>query len=229
MEGRDRREADDGSRRERVAGAARDAAPVGVAVFFVGMSFGVTARPAIGAAASIAMSVIVFAGSAQFASIAVLRAGGSPGAAILAGVLLNLRFLAMGIAIGPWLRGGRVRRALQGQAIVDASFGMASRGDGSFDRHALIGGTLAQYPGWVLGTVAGVVAGGAVGDPDRLGLDALFPAFFVVLLVEELRSGSAMVAALLGAAIAAALVPVAPAGIPILAASAAALVGLVRR
>jgi 4-azaleucine resistance transporter AzlC len=215
--------------RARVTSATRTAAPIGVAVFFVAMSFGVTARPVIGAAATIVMSVIVFAGSAQFASVAVLSAGGAPGAAILAGILLNLRFLAMGIAIGPWLRGGRVRRALQGQAIVDASFGLASRGDGSFDRHALIGGTLAQYPAWVLGTVAGVVAGDLVGDPERLGLDALFPAFFLVLLVDELRDGSAAVAAVLGAAIAAALVPVAPAGIPILAASAAALTGLVRR
>jgi predicted branched-subunit amino acid permease len=218
-----------GERRERVTAAARTAAPLGVAVFFVAMSFGVAARPVIGSAAAIVMSVVVFAGSAQFASVAVLGAGGSPGAAILAGALLNLRFLAMGIAIGPWLRGGRARRALQGQTIVDASFGLASRGDGSFDRHALIGGTIPQYPAWVLGTVAGVLAGDLVGDPEKLGFDALFPAFFLVLLVEELRTGSAVIAAVLGACIAAALVPVAPAGIPILAASAAALIGLVRR
>jgi 4-azaleucine resistance transporter AzlC len=221
MEGEDRKTA--------VRRGVRAGAPIGVAVFFVAMSFGVTARPVIGATATIVMSVIVFAGSAQFASLAVLAAGGRAGAAILAGILLNLRFLAMGIAIGPSLRGGRVRRALQGQAIVDASFGLASRGDGSFDRHALIGGTLAQYPAWVLGTVAGVLAGDLVKDPEAFGLDALFPAFFLVLLVDELRNGSAVVAALLGASIAAALVPLTPAGIPIVAASAAALIGLVRR
>ncbi|HKP90759.1 MAG TPA: AzlC family ABC transporter permease [Thermoleophilaceae bacterium] len=216
-------------RRARVGAAARRTAPLGVAVFFVAMSFGVTARPVIGAEEAIVMSVIVFAGSAQFAAVSVLAGGGGPGAAILSGVLLNLRFLAMGIAIGPWLRGGRVRRALQGQAIVDASFGLASMGDGRFDRHALIGGTLAQYPAWVLGTVAGVLAGDLVDDPEALGLDALFPAFFLVLLVDELRDGSAVVAAVLGAAIAAALVPLTPAGIPIVAASAAALTGLLRR
>jgi predicted branched-subunit amino acid permease len=67
-----------------------------------------------------------------------------------------------------------------------------------------------------------------VSDPRALGLDAIFPAFFLVLLAEELRSGSAVVAALLGAALALALVPVAPPGIPVLAASLAALIGLRR-
>jgi branched chain amino acid efflux pump len=212
----------------RVLPGARAALPVGVAVFFVGMSFGVTARPVIGAVAAVAMSAIVFAGSAQFAAIAVLADGGSPAAALLAGILLNTRFLAMGLAVAPSLSGGRLRRALQGQAIVDASFAIASRGGGSFDRHALIGGTLAQYPAWVLGTLAGVLAGDLVDDPRALGLDAIFPAFFLVLLAEELRSGSAMVAAVLGAGVALALVPFAPPGIPVLAASLAALIGLRR-
>jgi 4-azaleucine resistance transporter AzlC len=213
----------------RLRAGIRAAAPIGVAVFFVGMSFGVTARPVIGALAAVAMSVIVFAGSAQFAAIAVLADGGSPVAALLAGILLNTRFLAMGLAIAPSLSGGRLQRALQGQTVVDASFALASRGEGRFDRHALFGGTVVQYPAWVLGTVAGVVAGDLVHDPAALGLDALFPAFFLVLLVDELRSGSARLAALLGAALALALVPFVPAGIPVLAASAAALIGLRRR
>jgi 4-azaleucine resistance transporter AzlC len=206
----------------------RAAAPVSLAVFFVGMSFGVTARPVIGAAAAVAMSAVVFAGSAQFAATAVLADGGTPAAALLAGILLNARFLAMGVAVAPSLSGGRLRRVLQGQAVVDASFAIASRGGGRFDRHALIGGTVAQYPAWVLGTLAGVLAGDLVHDPQALGLDAIFPAFFLVLLAEELRSGSAVVAAMLGAAVALALVPFAPPGIPVLAASLAALIGLRR-
>jgi branched chain amino acid efflux pump len=211
-----------------IRGGVRAAAPVAVAVFFVGVSFGVTARPVIGAVAAVAMSALAFAGSAQFAATAVLADGGSPAAALLAGILLNLRFLAMGVAVAPSLEGGRLRRALQGQAIVDASFALASRGDGRFDRGTLIGGTVAQYPAWVLGTLLGVLAGDLVSDPSDLGLDALFPAFFLVLLAEELRSGSALVAALLGAAIALALVPFAPAGVPVLAASAAALIAVRR-
>jgi predicted branched-subunit amino acid permease len=92
----------------------------------------------------------------------------------------------------------------------------------------MIGATLPSYPAWVGGTAIGVLAGDAIGDPDRLGLDAIFPAFFLALLVGgELRSGRrAITAALPGASIALALTPMTPAGVPVIAASAAALLGL---
>ena len=212
--------------RGQVLSAARAAAPIAVTVFFVGASFGVVARPVMGDVAPIVMSMIVFAGSAQFGATAVLADGGGPAAAMLAGVLLNARFLPMGIAVGPWLGGGPLRRALQGQAVVDASWALARRPDGRFDRHALIGATVAQYPAWVLGTVVGVVAGDAIGDPRQFGLDAVFPAFFLALLVDELRGARALGAALAGAVVALALIPVAPPGVPVLVACLGALLGL---
>jgi predicted branched-subunit amino acid permease len=86
----------------------------------------------------------------------------------------------------------------------------------------MLGVTVPQYPGWVLGTVAGVLAGSALGNPRALGLDALFPAFFVALLFEEVRGRRKLAAAGGGAGIAIALTPFAPAGLPILAAAAAA-------
>ncbi len=147
--------------------------------------------------------------------------------AIVAAVLLNARFLPMGIAIAPFLKGGPLRRALEGQAVVDASWALANRGGGRFDREFLIGATFPQYAAWVGGTVIGVLAGDSVGDPERLGLDVIFPAFFLALLVGELHGGRRVAAvALLGAALALALVPVAPAGVPVIAACAAALLGL---
>ena len=174
------------------------------------------------------MSITVFAGSAQFAALAVLSAGGGALPAIVAGILLNLRFVPMGIAIAPWLRHRAWLRALRGQALVDASWAMASRGDGHFDVDFLLGATAVQYPAWVLGTVAGVLAGGVITNPDALGFDAIFPAFFLGLLVVELRRSNAAGVALLGAAIALSLTPLAPPGVPIIAAAAAALLGLRR-
>ena len=199
--------------------------PFGAAAVLLGLSFGVVARPVMGPEAAIVMSAFVFAGAAQFGSTAVLAAGGGAAAAIIAGVLLNARFLAMGVAYAPSLSGGRLRRAAEGQAVVDASWALANRGGGRFDRNLLLGATIAQYPAWQLGTVLGVLFGNAIGDPRDLGLNAIFPAFFLALLVDEARTPRARAVAAGGAAIALALVPVAPPGLPIIAACVAAAVG----
>jgi predicted branched-subunit amino acid permease len=204
----------------------RAGVPFGIAALLVGVSFGVVAEPVMGASAAIAMSVFVFAGAAQFGSTAVLASGGAAVTAILAGIMLNARFLPMGVAVARFLDGGPLARALQGQAIVDASWAAAHLGEGRFDRKVLIGATIPQYPGWVLGTVIGALGANRLGDPKALGLDAVFPAFFLGLLLEEaLASRTARLVAITGAAIALALTPLLPAGLPILIASAAALLG----
>jgi predicted branched-subunit amino acid permease len=204
-------------------------APYAVASFLLAISFGVLAEPVMGSVAPIVMSALLFAGSAQFAATAVLAAGGGAPAAIAAGILLNLRYAPMGIALAPSLRGGPVRRATIGQAMIDFSWAAASRGGGRFDPAFMVGATAPAYPAWVGGTAIGVFAGDLIGDPAALGLDALFPAFFLCLLVEgELRPGLPAVVAGLGSAIALVLIPFTPAGVPVIAASAAALLGLAR-
>jgi 4-azaleucine resistance transporter AzlC len=205
----------------------RAGVPFAIAGGLLAVSFGVVAQQAgLSRTATILMSVIVFAGSAQFTAIAILGAGGTVGAAVVAGALINSRFLPMGVALGPSLPGGPLRRAAQGQAIVDASWAIASRGDGTFDRWLLFGSSAVQYLGWVAGTVIGAFGGTLLGDPARLGLDAVYPAFFLALLIHEVRDGRARGVAALGAVIALALVPFTPPGVPVLVASLAALVGL---
>lgn len=194
----------------------------------IGVSFGVLARPVMGPVAPIVMSLVLFAGSAQFGALAVLASGGGALPAIAAGILLNARFLPMGIALAPSLPGSPARRAATGQAVVDASWALANQGEGRFDRHLMIGATIPQYPAWVLGTALGVLVGDSIGDPAKLGLDALYPAFFLALLVDDLDSRTEVVVALGGGAVALALTPVAPAGVPVLAACLVALIGLRR-
>jgi predicted branched-subunit amino acid permease len=178
--------------------------------------------------ATIVMSAIVFAGSAQFAAVAIFAGGGTIGAAVAAAALMNSRFLPMGVALASSLPGRMLRRAAQGQTIVDASWAMAHRGGGRYDRHFLFGATAVQYVTWQLGTIAGAFAGSAI-DPRALGFDAIFPAFFLALLAPELRDGRSRAAAVGGGLIALALIPLTPVGVPVLAASAAALIGLRRR
>jgi 4-azaleucine resistance transporter AzlC len=203
--------------------------PYAAAGFVLSLSFGVLARQAgFSAVQAIVMSLVVFAGSAQFAAVSILSGGGSVLSAVAAAGLMNSRFLPMGIGLAPSLPGGPLARAAQGQPVVDASWAMASQGDGTFDRWQLFGSTAPQYVTWALGTVVGALLGSDMGDTDRLGLDAIYPTFFLVLLIAELRDRRARGVALVGGAIALALVPFTPAGVPILAASVAALAGLRR-
>jgi predicted branched-subunit amino acid permease len=218
-------------RRDSLVAGIRAGIPFAIAAGVLAVSFGVLAEPVLGTEATLVMSAFVFAGSAQFGSLAVLGGGGGVAAAVIAAVLLNARYLPMGIALAPSLRGGWLRRAGYGETMIDASWAMANRGGGRFDPDFLVGATLPSYPAWVGGTLIGVLAGDLIGDPADLGLDALFPAFFLALLVGgELRSDrlAALVAAL-GGAIALALTSVTPAGVPVIAASGAALLGLRRR
>lgn len=212
-----------------VAGA-KAGIPYAAVGLLLSASFGVIARDAgFSVEAAIAMSVFVFAGSAQFTAVAILTGGGTAGAAIAAAALMNSRFLPMGIALGPSLPGRASLRAAQGQTVVDASWAMASRGDGTFDRWFLFGSTAPQYVCWVAGTTLGAFGGDLLGDTSRFGLDAIYPMFFLALLISEIKNRRAAGVALAGAAVALALVEFVPAGVPVLAASLVALWGLRRR
>jgi 4-azaleucine resistance transporter AzlC len=210
----------------RIRAGIRAGAAYAVVAGLLAVSFGVVAEPVMGVIAPVVMSVTVFAGSAQFAALAVLGGGGGVVAAVLAGVLLNARYGPMGVALAPSLRGGPLRRGAIGQAMVDQSWALASRGEGRFDPAFMVGVTIPAYPLWVLGTAVGVLAGDVIGDPDRFGLDVVFPAFFLALLLAEMRTERGRHAAAVGAVIALVLLPVAPPGAAILAASAGALLGL---
>jgi 4-azaleucine resistance transporter AzlC len=207
------------------------AVPLGIAVGLFGVSFGVlsVSTGGLGALPAIVMSATTFAGSAQFAAASVLGGGGQPVAAIAAALLLNARYLPIGVSVARFLFGGRLQRFAQAQLVVDESWAIASRGGGQFDPHRLVGAGIVLWLAWVAGTVIGVLGGEALGDPAALGLDAAFPALFLALLVPQLVDRRAIAAALLGAGIAITLVPFTPPGIPIIAAAAAALIGLVRR
>lgn len=188
-----------------------------------------------GPIAPIVMSVSTFAGGAQFAALSILTAGGGAAAAIAAGVLINARLLAMGFAVGPSLSGRASTRALKAQAVIDASFAISSRGDGTFDPGLLIGATIPQASAWIAGTIIGVLGGSILTDTKALGLDSIFPAFYLALLAGELenhprprRRRQTIPAAVGATAITAALMGMAPPGVPIIGASIAALIGLRR-
>lgn len=208
----------------------RDAIPLALVVGVFGVSYGILAVDAgFGKLAPLIMSLTTFGGSAQFAAVSVIGSGGAAAAATLAAVLLNTRYLAIGFSISPYLSGGPLSRFLRSNLVVDESWAVAVRPDGSTDQARLLGAGLAIYVFWATGTIIGVIGGDFLGDPKDLGLDAAFPALFLALVAPMVRERKALLAAVLGATIAIALVPFVRPGIPIVAAAFVCLIGWRRR
>jgi 4-azaleucine resistance transporter AzlC len=203
-----------------------NALPVASAVGVFGISYGV-----LGVAAGIPgwqlvlMSMVVFAGSAQFAAVSAFATGGGAVQAIVAGGLLNTRYLATGAAAAQVLPGGRLRRLLLAQLVVDESYalGAAAGTPARPDASVMILAGAMEWSLWVLGSAVGVLIGNVLGSPERLGFDAAFPAMFIALLWPMLDAPGARRCALGGALAAALLAPWAPGGVAMAGAAVAGL------
>jgi 4-azaleucine resistance transporter AzlC len=192
----------------------------------IAISFGVLARTGgVSLPMTCVMSLVIFAGGAQFLAIATIAAGGTPLAAVVGGLVLNARHIPYGLAIAPLLRGPLWKRALWSQVVIDESTALSlSQPTPELSRTAFYacGGLL--FVAWNLGTLVGALAGGAIADPSALGLDAAFPASMLALLAPLLRQRDVRAAALAGAVIALAATPFTAPGVPILLAAAGVLV-----
>jgi len=194
-----------------------------LAVFFIGLSYGAIAVasgfplwvPAV--LSVLVLSVLVLAGASEFLFIGIVAAGGSPIAAALAGLLVNSRHLPYGLALPPGVTGRRWGRLLGTHVMNDESVVFAlAQPDLPAKRAAYWAcglGVLACWPG---GAVLGALIGSVVHDTNAFGLDAMFPAVILALIVKDLRDARTRRAALAGAAIALAATPFLPAGLPVL-------------
>ncbi len=198
---------------------------VGLAIGVVGVSFGAIAisrgEPAW---VPLTMSLTVFAAGAQLAALDITLGGGGTAAAVAAGLVLNARLPLFGLAVADVLGGVRwPARLLGSHALVDqsAAFALAQREPARRRAAFFVCGAL-LYVMWNLGTLLGVVAGRAMGDPGALGLDAAEPMVLLALVLPALREPRTRRAALLGAAIALGCTPFLPGGLPVL----VALVGV---
>lgn len=198
----------------------RPALAIGVACGAYAVSYGVLAVAAgLSVAKTCALSLLVFTGASQFVAVGVLGAGGSVAAALAPALLLAARNTVYGISLVGVLRGSVGRRAWQSQLIIDESTAMARAQEDRRDAHAAFLATgISVFVFWNLGTLAGALLGSGLGDPRALGLDAMFPAAFLALLAPQLARPEARRAAVCGALLAVALVPLTPVGVPVLAA-----------
>ena len=202
------------------SGTLTGALGIGVAVGVYGVSFGVLAvASGLSPAQACVMSMLVFTGASQFAFVGVLAGGGGALAAMGPAVMLAVRNAAYGLSLTSILPPRLRDRALAAHLVIDETTAMArAQSDPAAARHAILATGVSVWVYRNAGTLAGAHVGGGIGDPQTLGLDAMFPAAFLALLAPQLRRPGAPVAAIAGVAIALALVPFAPAGVPVVAA-----------
>lgn len=199
-------------------------APLAGAIGVLGVIFGCLARArGFGALAAVVMSATTFAGSPQFAAVGILGAGGSVAAAVGAAALLAARLVPMSAVAAPALAGGPWQRCLVAQLVVDESWAVALHEVGRFSRQRLIGAGVLLWVVHVASTALGAVVAAAIRRPERWGVDAAFPALFLMLLWPQLRHPERARAAVSGALVALALTPFTPQGVPLLVAAAVAL------
>jgi 4-azaleucine resistance transporter AzlC len=196
----------------------RDVTAVALGAAITGASFGaISVGSGLPWWMPVLMSLVIFAGGSQFMAVGVVAAGGSPAAAVLAGLVLNARHLPFGLAIGDVLGKGLPARIVGSHLLIDEStaFAMAQK-DPARARAAYWACGVSLFFSWNTGVLAGALAGQAIGDTAAFGLDAAFPAALLALTLPALKDPDTRNASLVGAAIALATTPFLPAGLPVL-------------
>ena len=205
-------------------GLARDIALVCLADGVVGMSYGaISVGGGLPLWVPVLLSIVVFAGASQFLFVGIVAAGGSPIAAVIAGLLVNTRHVAFGLAVSDVIGGGW-RRVPGSHLMTDENVAFAlGQEDRRQRRAAYWAGGIGIFVCWNVGVLVGGLAGTMITDTDVFGLDAAFPAVLLALVLPALRDRSTRTAALVGVVVALAATPFLPAGLPVL----LALVGMV--
>ena len=198
---------------------ARDALALAVAVSVVAVSFGALATAAgLPLLITMAMSLLVLAGGAQFLAVAIIAAGGGPVAAVAGGLLLNLRHLPYGLAVADVVGDRWPAKVFGAHLLIDEVVAFSrARGSGARARRAYWTSGILLATFWNAGTLLGVVAGSAIPDPSVFGVDAAFPAALLALLLPALRQSDARRVGLASAVIAVAATPFLAPGLPVLA------------
>jgi len=203
----------------------RDSLGVGIATGAYGVSFGaVSVAAGLTVAQTCALSLLVFTGASQFALVGVVAAGGAPLSGALTALLLGTRNTLYGLRMAPLLRFTGLRRVGAAHVLIDESTAMGvTRETTAAARLGFLTTGISIFVLWNLATFLGAVAGEAIGDPRTYGLDAAVGAAFLALLWPRLRGRRNQLVAAAAAVVALATVPVVPAGVPVLAAAAVAL------
>lgn len=176
---------------------------------------------------TILAAVAVYSATSELAYLAVKDAGGTEVAAVVAAWVVSSRFGLLAVSLGAKLSGGLWHRAAAAVNSFDPNVALAvQQQDSRSVARVFWRMTAALMVGWWTGTIVGVFLGNVIGDSDRLGLDAMFPAAMLAIIGNTLRRSDGAIAALAGGALCLILIPLVPAGVPIIASVAGAVVAV---
>ena len=162
-----------------------------------------------------ALSVLVFAGSAQVSAVGLFGSGAWALEIVSTTFLLNVRHVLYGLSLGRRTPLSRRQRPVAAYFLTDEAFGVvAASGERTFA--FLLGAELSLFAMWNLATLGGAIAGSAITDPAELGIDLVFPLAFLGLLVPLVRSRVELLVAVASGAIAYVAARGLPGGLPIL-------------
>lgn len=206
----------------------RDSLAVAIPVGTYGAAFGAAA---VGSGFSVLqsclLSLLLFSGASQFAVVGVMGAGGSALSAIATGSLLGFRNGLYGLRMAPILSLTGIKRVLAAQITIDESTGVAlnqeMRGEAA-SRYGFWATGIGVYVFWNLFTLVGALSAQSIGNPSAWGLDAAVPAAFLGLVWPRLVDARSKLVAFLAAVLALLLIPISPAGVPIIATALLAIV-----
>lgn len=206
--------------------AVRQAISVSVATGLYGLSFGALSVVAgLSLAQTMVLSLVMFSGGSQFALVGVVGAGGAIPSAVATAGLLGARNTLYGVQVGPLIAVHGWRRVLAAHVTIDESTAVATAQSTPRAIKAGFWWTgIGVFALWNALTLVGALAGDAMGDPRAWGLDAAAAAAFLGLLWPRLASRTMQVTAGVAVVVAACLIPLVPAGVPVLAAAASAIV-----
>ncbi len=198
-----------------------------IAVGIIGLTFGVLADAAgLSLPKVAAMSALVFTGASQFAAVGVIAGGGSGAAALGSAMLLAARNILYGPVVARAVPDSVAGRLVASHFVIDETTAMSSMQDNTEDATDAFWFTgIALWTLWLVGSMAGAAIGSVIGNPESLGLDAAFPASFVAMIAPHMRTAPARFVALCGAGLAIAMIPLTPAGVPLLVAALAVVPG----
>ena len=199
----------------------RDSLSVSLTVGAYGAAFGAASvANGFSVLQSCLLSLLTFSGASQFAVVGVIGAGGSAISAIATASLLGVRNALYGVIMAPRLKVRGFKRIIAAQITIDESTGVALSGE-KRNKDAMRQGFWLTGFGvfifWNLFTLAGALGAQAMGDTRAWGLDSAVPAAFLGLVWPRLENNRDRALAVASILFAVAMVPILPAGLPIIA------------